>query len=118
MGAKTGGDLDSLFNKSHVAVNTIGWHRMNIRNSDTLKAREYCARGIPFISSGNDMDFAESFKYIYKVPEDDSPIDISGIIKFYKTLKPGNIVNDMRKYAEKNLTWDNQFKKIFDIIQS
>ena len=112
LGTKRGEELNSLFEKAHVAVNTIGWHRMKVEYTDTLKAREYCARGIPFVSAGKDFSFNNDFKYIYKVEENDDPIDISKIISFYKDIKEDNYIDEMRNYAKENLTWHKQFEKV------
>jgi glycosyltransferase involved in cell wall biosynthesis len=113
-GRKFGKDLDSLFNKMDIAVGSLGGHRKNIKFDKSLKNREYCARGIPFFYSLVDPDF-EGQDFIYKVPSNDDPIDISSIIEFIDNLNydPTRI----RNFAEENLTWEQQFKKILSEIK-
>jgi hypothetical protein len=43
-----GKELDRLFEQNHIAVGSLGIHRIGLNQLSILKAREYCARGIPF----------------------------------------------------------------------
>lgn len=72
-GFKTGDELDTLFNSCHIAVGSLGIHRIGLNEASILKAREYCARGIPYIIACADPDFPNDFPYIYRVPPDESP---------------------------------------------
>jgi len=81
-GFKTGDELDSLFNSCHIAVGSLGLHRIGLSESSTLKVREYCARGIPYIIACGDPDFPDDYPYIFRVPPDESPIDIESVIDF------------------------------------
>jgi hypothetical protein len=113
-GRKFGKDLDDLFNNMDIAVGSLGGHRKNIKFDKSLKNREYCARGIPFFYSLIDPDF-EGQDFIYKVPSNDEPVDIQKIIEFISNLKydPKKI----RRFAEENLTWEKQFKKILSEVK-
>jgi hypothetical protein len=113
-GRKFGKDLDSLFNQMDIAVGSLGGHRKNIKFDKSLKNREYCARGIPFFYSLIDPDF-EGQDFIYKVPSNDDPIDISSIIEFIDNSNYDSA--RIRNFAEENLTWEQQFKKILDEIK-
>lgn len=112
-GIKRDEELNELFNKSQVAIGSLGMHRTGLKDGATLKAREYCTRGIPFVLGYDDLDFQSEFKYILKVANDDTPIDINHIIEFYhKVYKDKNLAANMRKYAEDNLTWKVKLKPI------
>lgn len=113
-GRKFGKDLDSLFNQMDIAVGSLGGHRKNIKFDKSLKNREYCARGIPFFYSLIDPDF-EGQDFIYKVPSTDDPIDISSIIEFIDNINYDSA--RIRNFAEENLTWEQQFKKILSEIK-
>lgn len=109
-----GGDfLDNIFDISHIAIGSLGLHRMDMKEASILKAREYCARGIPFLNGCTDPDFPDHFPYIEKVPGDESAINIEEIIRF-----AGKVYSDpdhhikMRIYAEKNLDWSIKMKKL------
>jgi len=109
-GRKFGKALDDFFNNADIGVGSLGCHRIGINYIKSIKNREYCARGIPFFYSETDQDF-EGKDFILKVVADDSPINIQEIINFLSNKKfdPFKI----RNYAVENLTWEQQFKKIF-----
>ncbi|MBN1044496.1 MULTISPECIES: glycosyltransferase [unclassified Clostridium] len=117
-GAQKGTNLDKLFNESDIAIGSLGMKRNNLKDGSTLKLREYCSRGIPFIYGYNDNDFNEKFKYALKVPNDESYIDIKSLINFYESIKNDEfIIENMREYAEQNLSWENKVKKILELIK-
>lgn len=111
-GKKHGDELDKIFDACDFGIGSLGRHRVGIDKIKTLKNREYAARGIPFIYSETDEDF-DNKEYIMKAPADDTAIDIKRIITFYKnlTLSPTEIRNSI-----KDLSWDNQMKKVVDDI--
>lgn len=115
-GNKIGQDLDELFNKCDLGVGSLGMHRAGLTCGSTLKAREYCARGIPFIIGYEDNGFNKHFKYICKINPDESPIDINSIIDFYSFVKNDNCAENMREYARRNLTWEAVTKPVINVI--
>lgn len=110
-----GDNLDSLFNKADFAIGCLGVHRKGITNIQSIKNREYCARGIPFMYSEIDKDFEEK-DFILKATADDSSININLIIDFLqnKKIDPMNL----RDYAINSLTWRIQMKKVIDFINT
>lgn len=111
-GYLSGNDLDRLFEKAHVALSSLGLHRKNLQMASSLKSREYTARGIPFISTGQDIDFEPNPNFTLRVPNDDSNIDIEAVIKWYSNEKfdyqsPGHI----RRYAEQKLDFSVKIKE-------
>lgn len=73
---------------------------------------EYCAREIPFVYAYNDLDF-NNFKYSLKI-ENDKISNIEKVIEFYDSIKNGNYIEEMRKYAEENLTWNKKMKPVIE----
>lgn len=114
-GYKSGKELDEIYNKSDIAVGSLGGFRRNIYYGSSLKAREYSAKGLPFILAEEDLGF-KNCPFLFKVSNDNSLININEIIKKYKNLKM--TPEEIRKYAEENLTWDKQMKKIINYIIS
>ena len=110
-----GDDLDLLFDKSDFAVGSLGIHRKGIINNQTIKNREYCARGIPFIYSEIDKDF-EGKDFILKASADENPIDINMIVDFLQKKSVDSRV--LRDYAINNLTWKIQMKKVLNTINT
>lgn len=114
-GAKFGEELDELFCKNALAVSGLGGHRSGLTKTSVLKTREYCARGIPFISSLPDISVPNDNGFYKIVESSENPIDINEIIKYYEYVKQHpELPKQMRKFAEENLTWEKQLKKVID----
>jgi len=118
-GTKTGEELDKVFDESDIAFGSLGFHRTGLTGGSPLKAREYCARGIPFVIAYNDWDFPETFPFVYRISKDDTPVDINQVIKWYESLvkEHPNYSIEMRKYAEENLSWDAKMKPVIEKIK-
>lgn len=109
-----GSSLDEVFDQCVLAIGSLGRHRSGISDIKTLKNREYAARGIPFVYSENDSDF-EGEPYTFKVPADESPIDIQSLIDFAEHcyIEPA----DIRKSVE-YLAWKFQMKTVVTAVCS
>ena len=118
-GLTIGKDLDELFNTCHIAIGSLGMHRKGLTQTSELKAREYCARGIPYIISCADPDFPDDFPYIQRFLSDESPIAIEKIIQFANT-----VYNDlehpqkMRAYAVEHLDWAVKMKVLKTFLET
>ncbi len=111
-GYKSGKELDEIYNKADIAVGCLGIFRKKIYKSCTLKVREYCAKGLPFIMGEEDTCIKEVF--MYKIINDETIFDIEEIIEWYNNLKVS--AEEIREYTKNNLTWDIQMKKVVDYI--
>jgi len=118
-GTKTGEDLDEVVDECDIALGSLGFHRIGLTDGTPLKAREYCARGIPFVIAYEDWDFPETFPFVYRIPKDDTPVDVSQVIKWHENLikEHPNYSMEMRKYAEENLSWDAKMKPVIEKIK-
>jgi glycosyltransferase involved in cell wall biosynthesis len=116
-GARRGQELDAIMNDYHLAAGALGIHRKKIREAATLKSREYCARGIPFIEDSIDSDFKD-FPFRHQMEGDESPIDINTLIEFFNECARTDYPRLMREYAEKNLTWDKKMKQLEIFLRS
>lgn len=113
-GFKKGEDLEKIYNNSDIAIGALGSFRQGMNQGSALKHREYCAKGLPFITGDIDYSF-ENCKFVYKVPNDDSLINIKKVIKWYKNLNINS--EEIRKYAVDNLSWDIQMEKVINNIK-
>nr|WP_319375694.1 glycosyltransferase [uncultured Methanoregula sp.] len=112
-GAKTGQDLDYFFNICHIAIGSLGIHRIGLTEASTLKAREYCARGIPYLMACPDPDFSNDFDYIFKIPANEKAIEIENVVEFANcVLIDTDHPQKMRMYASKHLDWQIKMKKL------
>lgn len=116
-GKKFGKELDDMFRRNNLAVSCLGYHRAGLTVVSTLKAREYCARGIPFISGLPESALPENLDFYALVDACENPVDIREIIKYYEHIKSHpEIHGQMRKFAEENLTWERQLEKVIAAI--
>jgi len=116
-GFKTGEELDEFFDRCHIAVGSLGCHRKSTSETSELKAREYCARGTPYICSLPDADFPAGFPYILRVPSNEDRIDIEQLISFAERVcSERDHPQVMRKYAFENLDWSMKMTKVIDFF--
>lgn len=117
-GFKTGKELDAFFDKCHIAVGSVGAHRKGVTETSELKAREYCARGIPFFCSVPDADFPEDFPYALRVPSVEETIDMNKILTFVKSVCcDQRHPHIMREYALENLDWSIKMKRLVGFLE-
>jgi hypothetical protein len=89
-----------------VAIGALGIHRKKLSESSTLKSREYCSRGIPYIIASTDPDFPPDFPYLLRIPEDETAIDIEKVLGFVSRIyQDPDHPQKMRRYAEEHLDW-------------
>jgi hypothetical protein len=118
-GFKTGEDLDRLFNQCHIAVGSLGIYRKGLSQTSELKAREYCARGIPSIIACQDPDFPDDYPYVLQVPADDTPIDIEQVLAFAQEVcTDPEHPETMRAYARDNLDWLPKMEKLKTFLET
>ena len=105
-GYKTGKELDDIYSRSNLAVNSLAIHRIKLKTESTLKTKEYAAKGLPIISSYPvDAMPPDTGKYIFIVPADESDVSINSIISFYDSIYNENvsvekISDDIRSYSQ------------------
>lgn len=122
VGFKKAGKLNNLFNQAHMAIASIGLYRKGLNMASDLKSREYAARGLPFVSSGRDIDFEPLPEFIYKVENGDESINIEKIIEWYSNYAEPSITisgKKIRKFAEERLDYKNKISHfLFDDCRS
>jgi len=116
-GQKTGKDLDYIFNKCHIAVGSLAWHRINVTQASNLKSREYMARGIPFIYAAKDQGLPENYPYALKVPLSDAPINFEEVFDFAKKCYENiGFERQMREFARHEWTWSVVMQPVINEI--
>jgi glycosyltransferase involved in cell wall biosynthesis len=104
-GTVGGAPLQALYEGSHLAVSTLGLHRKGLTRASALKAREYCAVGIPFIAAGDDVDFPSGTPFRFPVSNDDDTADLIRIFADYDAIEARRNDAAERRYAEAHLDW-------------
>lgn len=87
-GRLNGSELDDIYDKATIGVNSLAIHRQNLTRESTLKTREYAAKGLPILSSSfvDAFDKIDNTKFVCLIPPDDTPINIEDVIRFYDNL--------------------------------
>lgn len=104
-GTVTGDPLRALYAQSHLAVSSLGLHRIGLTRASVLKAREYCAVGIPFIAAGDDPDFSGDVPFRFAVSGSEQ---IADVVAAFEAFSAGHDRCDpraMRQYAMDHLDW-------------
>lgn len=114
VGLKRGDALDEHFRLAHVAISSLGLYRLNLEMASVLKAREYAARGIPFVAAGRDIDFEPAPRFMKMVENNNSEIKIAEVFNWYKALAPlERSHEEIRGYAMKKLDFSVKVNEIF-----
>lgn len=119
-GTKHGAELNVLFDQADVALDSLAIHRLRLPCSSSLKAREYCARGIPFVVASDDPDFRAPFPFAHRIPATDAHLDVPSLLRFHANLRrahPG-AHEEMRRYAEQHLTWTTKLAPLANYLQT
>lgn len=95
-GYMSGEQLDHVFNNSDVGVSSLGLYRKDLNLASDLKSREYCARGMPFIKTGIDIDFDPKPFFVHQVENNNEDVDIRVAIDWFTGLDTIE-----KKYSEK-----------------
>ena len=107
-----GDKLDEVFNQCVFAIGSLGRHRSGITEIKTLKNREYAARGISFIYSEMDSDF-DNQTYVIKAPADDTPIDVSEIVRYIDNCK---VEPSYIRQTVAHLSWKHQMQLVLEKV--
>ncbi len=112
-GLMSGKELDDLFSRSHLAIGSLGRHRNGIKAMRSLKNVEYASRGIPFVYSEDNPDF-DGKEFVMKVAPDESPLDITAMIRFYQGL---SVTPEEIRLHALPYSWDRQMKTVSDAMR-
>lgn len=111
-------NVDSIVNECNlydIAVGGISYYERGAIYDTSIKNKEYCALGIPFINSCIDLSFPTDFKYMYTIK--DRMIDINNILRWYESLEKKQLIKEMHQFAKENLTFDKSIQKVIDFVE-
>ena len=111
-GTMTGDALRRLYESSHIAVSTLALHRKGLSRASELKAREYCAIGIPFIACGDDPDFPQDPPFRIRVANDDRPEDVAAVMADFGRYHQRFDDAGQRRYAVDHLDWRHKLSAL------
>lgn len=106
-GKKSGEELDRIYDMCNIGLGPFGQHRVGGKKDTGLKTKEYFAKGLPYIYSGEEPTVPKSYPYIMQFPSDESNIDFDEVWKFYESfIHDEHVTAEMRKFASDNYSWD------------
>ncbi len=117
-GTKGSKELQTFYQQADIGISTLAFHRKGLGEGASLKSREYCAVGLPFVYAFQDNDFPEHFPYALRVSGDDSPLDIEALLHFFKQINIKNCLDEMRQHADQYLDWKIKIQPVVRKIQS
>lgn len=115
-GSLTGSELHKVYDRCHIAIGTLGLHRKGVKIDSSLKHREYCVRGAPFILGSEDLDFPPDLPFVqYFYGE--KIIKSEDLKTFYRSCQvEDNIRQKMKDYAVEHLSWYDKMKTILNTV--
>lgn len=116
-GMRSGKELDNLFDKADLGISSLGMHRIGVLQGSTLKTKEYCARGIPFVYAYNEKQIPEDFTYALKIPHNEEALNMNTVMNFLERIAELPIEETLRKFAEDNFTWEKQMSIVASKIR-
>jgi glycosyltransferase involved in cell wall biosynthesis len=116
-GFKTGPELDSIYEQSHIAVGTLGFHRIGITKSSSLKNREYFARGLPVVLSTPDKDMPAELAFVKYVSAGEEPVNVEQLVDFaHRVYSTPALHQSIRSYASRSLSWASKIKTVLHYL--
>lgn len=102
---------------SHLAVGSLGLHRIGLEDACPIKHREFCLLGLPILFSCLDDDFPDSLPFIYRVSADDKPIDFSSLKEFIIRLNENLDLNSsIMQYGINKLSWESKARELLSFL--
>lgn len=115
MSEKTLDEVVSLGSKMHIGVGILTYNEPSRTLDTSLKTKDYCAIGLPFFSSCEDLSFEQPFPYHYIVNNDSFDFDLNDIVEWYLDIrKDPEYKQKMYQYAKDNLQYDKYAKLIVE----
>lgn len=114
-GRKFGAELDALFDQCDIAIGALGVYKYGYDRISSLKVKEYCLRGIPFVYAGREGSLPSHSPFCMEIPNNASDVDIPEIIRFYREAyeRFPLLQEEMIRYAVTNFSYKTQFMKLF-----
>jgi glycosyltransferase involved in cell wall biosynthesis len=115
-GFKKGRELFEIYRTVDVGASSLGCYRRGLTGCSSLKAREYCAAGLPFLYAYEDEKVdAAGAPFALKLPNDATPVNMEQVVDFVQRCRRDpSIARQEREFAEQNYDWKILMKKILN----
>lgn len=122
-GVKEEAELEHYYSIGDLGIGTLGLYKTNeLLKVNSLKTREYCAKGLPFLITDCDYIFADDPKDFFMIVKDsEASIDIRSILRYlnelYNKYSYQELAGIMTEFAENNLSWREILKKVISAVE-
>lgn len=119
-GQKEKHELEDYYSFADLGIGTLGLYKSNeLSKVNSLKTREYCAKGLPFVITDCDYVFADNhFEFAYVIANDDSPLNIREILGLLNEQKRNytdeQIAEKMSDFAKEHLSWSTILRSVIE----
>lgn len=114
-------DLDRFYQTADIGIDSLAPHRSGVFYNSSLKGKEYLAKGLPIISGVKTELDSENLSFYYKIPNDDTPLDIEKVVEWYDSLRKNmskkELTNFIYKYGKSNYTFEKTFQPVVDYLK-
>lgn len=101
----------------HIGIAQLSTSEKGSNLVNTLKSKDYCAMGLPFVSTCFDTSFEKDFPYAYVTKSMDEEINLKEVINWYIGIRDDyEYRHNMYNYAKNNLQYDKFVKQITSVV--
>jgi glycosyltransferase involved in cell wall biosynthesis len=105
-------DVRAHYERAHLGVSALAIHRKGLHEAAALKAREYCAVGLPFIAAGHDPDFAPDLPFRIEVESSEDTATIVAALEDVGRRRALFADDDVRRYAVERLDFAHKLESL------
>lgn len=121
MGRVDFSELDEFYRNADIGIDSLARHRSGVTYNSSLKGKEYLAKGLPILSGvKTDLD-GRNLPFYYRVPSDDTPIDIADLIEWYSQLVNDSTKAELSKkifdYGKSHFSFEQTFAPVIDYLR-
>jgi glycosyltransferase involved in cell wall biosynthesis len=114
-GFKTGAELDEIYARADIGASKLGCYRRGLQACSSLKAREYCAKGLPFLYTCEDSIEEQQVNFALQVPNDSTPVDMNTVVRFVQKCRLNeNLGEEERAFARSHFDWQSILKQVLN----
>jgi glycosyltransferase involved in cell wall biosynthesis len=122
-GNKIDEELDAIYDLADIGLSCFGLYKRGINKSSALKVREYLSKGLPVVSGCYEDAFKGDKRYYLEFPNDNTPVDVLTIVKFYDSIyENGKSVDQVHdeiiEYAKNTIDVSITMKPIVEYLMN
>lgn len=119
-GIKLANELDEYYNHADVALEMLAGFRRTKGSISSIKMAEYFAKGIPVVCATEKQQYSEEIqKYCFLVENDDSNVNIDGLIRFITSFNGqyDRVCKEMHHIAKEQFDWSFTMQPLFHLLR-